>query len=107
MKIKVLYFSHLKMLMGQESGLEEVESGCTVGVFRSYLESVTGLDKSKSQTIRALVNGAYGLDQQELKDGDELAWVPLAQPSYPNREAIWLHNQVGRLRKTEDSRGTI
>lgn len=73
--VSVKYFSNLADITGKRSETLEIEPGQTVG---TVLENLAGRHpeiKKFFPVIRPAVNQQYSELEQELSDGDELAFI--------------------------------
>ncbi len=75
MRLKVLYFAHLRDLVG--SGEESVEtSASTIAALRPELERRHSVLEGRWASIRFAKNEAFAADDEALSDGDVVALLP-------------------------------
>ena len=77
-KIKIKCFSQVRYAMGKDEIIMEIEDGTTTSELESFIiEKVEG--KLDNVSLRVSVNQKYVQDGVELKDGDEVAFIPPVQ----------------------------
>ena len=78
MKIKLKCFSQVKYALGEDVLDMELDSGTTtVQLEKMVREKANG--KLDDVTLRIAVNQKYMLDEVDIKDGDEVAFIPPVQ----------------------------
>ena len=78
MKIKIKCFSQVKYALGEAVLDMELDSGTTtVQLEKMVREKANG--KLDDDTLRIAVNQKYMLDEVDIKDGDEVAFIPPVQ----------------------------
>jgi len=77
-KIKIKCFSQVRYAIGKDEIIMEIEDGTTTSDLESFIiEKVEG--KLDNVSLRVAVNQKYVQDGVELKDGDEVAFIPPVQ----------------------------
>jgi len=77
-KIKIKCFSQVRYALGKDEIIMEIEDGTTTSELESFIiEKVEG--KLDNVSLRVSVNQKYVQDGVELKDGDEVAFIPPVQ----------------------------
>ena len=77
-KIKIKCFSQVRYAMGKDEIIIDIEDGSTTSDLESFIiEKVEG--KLDNISLRVAVNQKYVQDGIELKDGDEVAFIPPVQ----------------------------
>ena len=77
-KIKVKCFSQVKYALGMDEIIFELENGTTANELEQIIrEKAAG--KLEGVTLRTAINRKYISDNKELKDGDEIAFIPPVQ----------------------------
>ena len=77
-KIKIKCFSHVKHALGKDEIIMDLKNGSTI----VYLEKIIreqGENKLDEVFLRVAVNQKYVRGHIELKDGDEVAFIPPVQ----------------------------
>lgn len=75
MKIKLRLFAYLKEKVGMDERIVEVEKGATVGlVWDSFIRGQ--IPRQSGFRVCFAVNGEYVKEDEVLRDGDELAFIP-------------------------------
>jgi molybdopterin converting factor subunit 1 len=78
MKIKIKCFSQVKYALGTDELTLEFEMGKTTSQLEQLIrEKADG--KLDGVSLRVAVNQKYNPDEIELKDGDEVAFIPPVQ----------------------------
>jgi molybdopterin converting factor subunit 1 len=78
MKIKIKCFSQVKYALGTDELTLEFEMGKTTSQLEQLIrEKADG--KLDGVSLRIAVNQKYSPDEIELKDGDEVAFIPPVQ----------------------------
>lgn len=70
---KVLFFAHLRDQVGRES-LEIDAAGKTVAELKSELTTSYRLDKM--ETVMTAINEEFSMNDEIIKDGDVIAFIP-------------------------------
>ena len=77
-KIKIKCFSQVRYAMGKDEIVMDIEDGSTTSDLESFIiEKVEG--KLDNISLRVAVNQKYVQGSIELKDGDEVAFIPPVQ----------------------------
>ena len=77
-KIKVKCFSQVKYALGMDEIIFELENGTTANELEQIIrEKAAG--KLEGVTLSTAINRKYISDNKELKDGDEIAFIPPVQ----------------------------
>jgi|TARA_B100000029_G_C17462517_1_gene919055 molybdopterin synthase sulfur carrier subunit len=77
-KIKIKCFSQVRYAMGKDEIIIDIEDGSTTSDLESFIiEKVEG--KLDNISLRVAVNQKYVQGSIELKDGDEVAFIPPVQ----------------------------
>jgi len=77
-KIKIKCFSQVRYAMGKDEIIMDIEDGSTTSDLESFIiEKVEG--KLDNIFLRVAVNQKYVQGSIELKDGDEVAFIPPVQ----------------------------
>ena len=77
-QIKVKCFSQVKYALGMDEIIFELENGTTANELEQIIrEKAAG--KLEGVTLRTAINRKYISDNKELKDGDEIAFIPPVQ----------------------------
>jgi len=77
-KIKIKCFSQVRYAMGKDEIIMDIEDGSTTSDLESFIiEKVEG--KLDNISLRVAVNQKYVQGSIELKDGDEVAFIPPVQ----------------------------
>jgi len=77
-KIKIKCFSQVKYAMGKDEIIIDIEGGSTTSDLESFIiKKVEG--KLDNVSLRVAVNQKYVQGSVELKDGDEVAFIPPVQ----------------------------
>tara|TARA_Y100000590_G_scaffold422507_1_gene527319 strand:- start:1059 stop:1304 length:246 start_codon:yes stop_codon:yes gene_type:complete len=77
-KIKIKCFSQVRYAMGKDEIIMDIEVGSTTSDLESFIiEKVEG--KLDNISLRVAVNQKYVQGSIELKDGDEVAFIPPVQ----------------------------
>jgi len=74
MKVKVMLFAYLREDIGYKEREIEIKKATKVGELWSELSHQ--LTKNNSLSVLFAVNEKYADDDQELKEGDEVAFFP-------------------------------
>lgn len=69
---KIMFFAHLKDSVGEESITKDA-SGKTISELKQVLSEKYGL---KLDTVMAAVNEEFASDDEVIKDGDTVAFIP-------------------------------
>ena len=77
-RVTVLYFSHLRHVLGRESEQFELPAGSTVAEVERLLRERAG-GRLDAVTFRLAVNHAYVAGGHPLADGDEVALIAPVQ----------------------------
>ena len=76
MRVTVRLFARLRDIIGASEMARELEPGATIGtVWRQLAAEYPGL-ADYSRSISSAVNADYARMDQELRDGDEVAFLP-------------------------------
>jgi molybdopterin converting factor subunit 1 len=76
MRVTVRLFARLRDIIGAAEMARELEPGATIGtVWRQLAAEYPGLAEY-SRSISSAVNADYARMDQELRDGDEVAFLP-------------------------------
>jgi len=78
MKIKIKCFSQVKYALETDELVLKLEPGTTTDTLEKVLREKAG-DKLDGVSLRVAVNQKYATDSIELKDGDEVAFIPPVQ----------------------------
>ncbi len=76
-KVKVLLFTSLKDYLNQAEIDTEIPAGTTIKQLRDQLFSKTNIKLEKLQTLLYAINHNYASLDTVLKDGDEIAFLPM------------------------------
>ena len=77
-KVKIKCFSQVKYALGKNEIIMDLENGSTTVDLEEMIRE-QGKDKLNSVSLRVAVNQKYVQDDIELKDGDEVAFIPPVQ----------------------------
>ena len=78
MKIKIKCFSQVKYALGKDGLNMELDTGTNTSQLEKLIrEKADG--KLDGVSLRVAVNQKYSPDEIELKDGDEVAFIPPVQ----------------------------
>ncbi len=78
MKIKIKCFSHVKYALGTDELTLKLDIGTTTDTLEKVIrEKASG--KLDGVSLRVAINQNYVPDNMELKDGDEVAFIPPVQ----------------------------
>ena len=77
-KVKIKCFSQVKYALGKNEIIMELENGSTTVDLEEMIRE-QGKDKLNGVSLRVAVNQKYVQDGIELKDGDEVAFIPPVQ----------------------------
>ncbi|WP_026581936.1 molybdopterin converting factor subunit 1 [Bacillus sp. J33] len=69
---KIMFFAHLKDSVGEESITKDASSK-TIAELKQVLSEEYGL---KLDTVMAAVNEEFASDDEVIKDGDTVAFIP-------------------------------
>ncbi len=76
MRVTVRLFARLRDIIGASEMARDLEPGATIGtVWRQLAAEYPGL-ADYSRSISSAVNADYARMDQELRDGDEVAFLP-------------------------------
>ena len=76
MRVKLLYFAVLRDIMGEEEAVVTLPEGARAeSVWAMLREQHPALDRYERPPMLA-INEDYATADSELKDGDELAFIP-------------------------------
>lgn len=78
MKIKVKCFSQVKYALGKNELNLEVETGTTASDLEKFIREKTK-SKLDNVTLKISVNKKYCKKNYQLKNGDEVAFIPPVQ----------------------------
>lgn len=78
MKVTVKCFSQVKYALGIDEMIIELETGATTDTLEKVIREKAG-GKLDRVSLRVAVNQKYTPDNMELKDGDEVAFIPPVQ----------------------------
>ncbi len=76
-KIKVLLFASLKDYLNQAEISPEIPANTTIKQLRDQLFSKTNIKTEKLQTLLYAINHNHASLDTVLKDGDEIAFLPM------------------------------
>ena len=77
-KVKIKCFSQVKYALGKDEIIMDLENGSTTLDIEQMIRE-KGKDKLNDVSLRVAVNQKYVQDGIELKDGDEVAFIPPVQ----------------------------
>ena len=77
-KVKIKCFSQVKYALGKNEIIMDLENGSTTVDLEQMIRE-QGKDKLNDVSLRVAVNQKYVMDGIELKDGDEVAFIPTVQ----------------------------
>ena len=77
-KVKIKCFSQVKYALGKNEIIMDLENGSTTLDLEQMIRE-QGKDKLNGVSLRVAVNQKYVQDGIELKDGDEVAFIPPVQ----------------------------
>ena len=77
-KVKIKCFSQVKYALGKNEIIMDLENGSTTVDLEQMIRE-QGKDKLNGVSLRVAVNQKYVQDDIELKDGDEVAFIPPVQ----------------------------
>jgi len=77
-KIKIKCFSQVKYAMGKDEIIIDIEGGSTTSDLESFIIKKVE-EKLDNVSLRVAVNQKYVQGSVELKDGDEVAFIPPVQ----------------------------
>ena len=77
-KVKIKCFSQVKYALGKNEIIMDLENGSTTVDLEQIIRE-QGKDKLNDVSLRVAVNQKYVMDGIELKDGDEVAFIPPVQ----------------------------
>ena len=77
-KVKIKCFSQVKYALGKNEIIMDLENGSTTLDLEQMIRE-QGKDKLNGVSLRVAVNQKYVQDDIELKDGDEVAFIPPVQ----------------------------
>ena len=77
-KVKLKCFSQVKYALETDEMTFELEDGITCSEFESIVRQITE-GKLKDIDLRIAINQEYVKDDTELKDGDEVVFIPPVQ----------------------------
>ncbi len=77
-KVKIKCFSQVKYALGKNEIIMDLENGSTTVDLEQMIRE-QGKDKLNDVSLRVAVNQKYVMDGIELKDGDEVAFIPPVQ----------------------------
>tara|TARA_B110000014_G_scaffold135502_1_gene93742 strand:- start:30 stop:275 length:246 start_codon:yes stop_codon:yes gene_type:complete len=77
-KVKIKCFSQVKYALGKNEIIMDLENGSTTVDLEQMIRE-QGKDKLNGVSLRVAVNQKYVQDGIELKDGDEVAFIPPVQ----------------------------
>jgi len=77
-KVKIKCFSQVKYALGKNEIIMDLENGSTTVDLEQMIRE-QGKDKLNDVSLRVAVNQKYVQDEIELKDGDEVAFIPPVQ----------------------------
>jgi molybdopterin synthase catalytic subunit len=101
MRVRVLFFGVLKDLTGKSEELLEVSSGSTIAsVFDGYLQRFATLEGKRSSILFAR-NHEFVKPETELKDNDEVAFLPPVSGGSGTRDEPY----AAMVRQRIDSQG--
>jgi len=77
-KVKIKCFSQVKYALGKNEIIMDLENGSTTLDLEQMIRE-QGKDKLNDVSLRVAVNQKYVQNGIELKDGDEVAFIPPVQ----------------------------
>ena len=77
-KVKIKCFSQVKYALGKNEIIMDLENGSTTVDLEQMIRE-QGKDKLNGVSLRVAVNQKYVQNGIELKDGDEVAFIPPVQ----------------------------
>ena len=78
MKIKIKCFSQVKYALGENEFELELNPGTTTSDLEQIIREKSD-EKLDGVSLRVAVNQQYQVDEIELNDGDEVAFIPPVQ----------------------------
>ena len=78
MKVNVKCFSQVQYALGQTELLVELENGCKASDLEKLIR-IRAKGKLDDVSLRVAINKNYVNEDTELKDGDEVAFIPPVQ----------------------------
>ena len=78
MKVSVKCFSHVQYALGQTELLVELENGSKASDLEKLIR-IRAKGKLDDVSLRVAINKNYVNEDTELKDGDEVAFIPPVQ----------------------------
>ena len=78
MKVSVKCFSHVQYALGQTELLVELENGSKASDLEKLIR-IRAKGKLDDVSLRVAINQNYVNEDTELKDGDEVAFIPPVQ----------------------------
>jgi molybdopterin converting factor subunit 1 len=76
MRVTVRLFARLRDIIGAAEMARELEPGATIGTVWRQLAAEYPALADYSRSISSAVNADYARMDQELRDGDEVAFLP-------------------------------
>ena len=77
-KVKIKCFSQVKYALGKNEIIMDLENGSTTLDLEQMIRE-QGKDKLNGVSLRVAVNQKYVQNEIELKNGDEVAFIPPVQ----------------------------
>lgn len=75
-RVKLLYFAIIREMVGHAEEDRDLEAGTTLGrLFEQIAEEHPGIRRLKASTL-FMVNQEYADPDREVRDGDEIAFIP-------------------------------